>query len=106
MDAPRRLKGPALAAAALVGFQSEAGQTAPRASEPAAPPDWIVALDEHDEQEALEAVLHAPLEEMMRARFSGHPESRSEPCRAAFRSRPMQRSQGIRRSRETGEHDV
>jgi hypothetical protein len=75
-------------------------------SEPPGEPDWIVALDEHDEQEALDAVLNAPLEEMMRARFTGHPESRPEPCRAAFRTRPMQRSQGIRRTREMGEHHV
>jgi hypothetical protein len=102
MDGPRRLRGAARAAAALIGFQSEAGQTAQRVSEPPAQPDWIVALDEHREQEALEAVLHAPLDEMMRARFTGHPESRPVRCRAAFRSRPMQPIRGIRRMRETG----
>ena len=106
MDAPRRLRGAARTAAALIGFQAEAGQRSLRASEPPAQPDWMVALDEHEEQEALEAVLHAPLEEMMRARFTGHPESRFEPCPNSFRSRPTQRARGNLRLRETGDHDA
>src|SRR3954467_11504984 len=106
MDEPRRLRGAARAAAALIGFQSEAGQTSQRVSEPPAQPDWIVALDEHRGQEALEAVLHAPLDEMMGARFTGPPESRPAPRRAALRSRSMLRSRGIRRTRETGGHHV